>query len=953
MPHSRPAYAETAVSASEPFPPLPDAQEVLAEHRPRLIEDLSLAAHEVLAPEGVPFSRVRAAVGDALAALEQGLADPARAALSSLPLERDIASCVQQGLSFVALVRALHAGYAPLNRIGDERIAVTGSALVERLVGAAASELDTTHRASLRRRAAIADRVRSAAATLAGSSADADAVLQAVARAAADGLACDWAAVAQIESDGRCSIVATVGRSAGWMQRWQLRADLGFVQQTIASPGSVVTHRPDAMPFEGEGRPEALISFAVRDAARRPIAIAFCGRDGGEPLGSEDMALADGLGEIACRALEAAQAASGAQRLTARLVDIDRAAEAAIAGDETRALALLAGAARELGGAQLVLVQQLEPDGAAVIARAVHADAASLSAELAGTSWPVRGPVADALAGRESTFTAELCEPALARRLQARGGDLAGIVFPIQAGPRARALLQVLRAGTEQLSEAERELVRHVAIQIALVLNAGPSHASSTTGVDLTAAGDALLAGGDVGEIGRVTVRQAAASCGADAAAVYRREGDGLEAVATFGGGSPAPLVPGPGDALAVAAMRRGEPVLTGDGGGVTALSGRVETPIALSLPLLAQGEAQGVLQLFFSDRERAERSFADAPLALFCARAAEALARAVGVERERARADRSRSLADALMAGGALSIEQVLARAAALADAPIAGVWTRSPDGELQQLARIGSGDPAPLVTALVDESEGRAVTRERLAADARFSGLSSTLSIGSACLEPLRFDDAEVGFVGLFGEGQRMAEGSAEIAARIAGVLAALVAAGRERVRADELARSASASEREVGAAAARLAAYDAIADTLIEDRSTDDELARRVAVVGGAVCGAVQRVGEHGLEPGALHVSSDALRAPVTLVLGRPLDASVPAVRRALDGETVIVLGGSADARTLAPFLQAGSSAALVPIGPPRAVSGIAVLVSLDPARPLSASGMREVRRLCARA
>ena len=76
-------------------------------------------------------------------------------------------------------------------------------------------------------------------------------------------------------------------------------------------------------------------------------------------------------------------------------------------------------------------------------------------------------------------------------------------------------------------------------------------------------------------------------------------------------------------------------------------------------------------------------------------------------------------------------------------------------------------------------------------------------------------------------------------------------------------------------------------------------------------------------------------------------------MPAVRRALGGETVIVLGGSSDARTLAPFLQSGSSAALVPIGPPRAVSGIAVLVSLDPARPLSASGMREVRRICARA
>ena len=925
---------------------------VLADHRLRLIEDLSLAAHEVLAAEGVPFSRVRAAVGDVLTALDQALRDPARASLSSLGLERDIAGCVQQDLSFVALVRALHAGYAPLSQIGDERVSAAGVALVERLAAAAASELDTTHRASLRRRAAIADRVRSAAATLAGSSADADAVLQAVARAAVDGLACDWAAVAQIEPDGRCTIVASVGRSPGWMQRWQLHSDLGFVQQTLSTSGSVVTHEADSLPFEGAGRPDAVISFAVRDDARRPTAVAFCGRDGGEPLGSEDMALADGLAEIASRALDSAQAASGAQRLTARLADIDRAAEAAISGDQARSLGLLAGAARELVAAQLVLVQQLEPDGAAMIARAVHAEAASATAELAGTSWPVRGPIAQALEGGEVVFTAEQCEPALARRLQGRAGELTGIAFPVRAGGEVRAVLQVLRAGAGAFTDLERVLIHHVAAQVSLVLSAGVARPQLATGVDLTAAGDALLAGGDASEVGRVVVRQAAAACGADAAAVYRRDGDALEALATFGGGSPAPRVPGPGDALALAAMRRGEPVLTGDGSSVTALSGRVETPIALSIPLLAQGEPQGVLQLLFADRERAEQAHADAPLALFCARAAEALSRAAGAGSQRAHDRRMRLLADALTPGGALSIEQILARAAELAEAPIAGVWTRAHDGELVPRGRIGSGDPAPLVSALIDESAGRPVTRERLAADARFSGLASTLSIGSACLEPLRFDDAEVGHLALFGAGQRMVVGASEIASRVAGVLAALVAADRERSRADGLAQAASVGEREAGASTERLAAYDALADAAIESRTADDEIARRIATVGGAVCGAIQRLSETGLVPTALHVTSDALREPVGLVLGRALDRDADAVRRALAGETVIVQGGGFEARSLAPFLQSGSSAALVPLGPPHAVTGIAVLVSLDPARPLSATGMRDVRRICAR-
>ena len=92
----------------------PPGLALLAELRASLLERCSLVAHEVLAPEGVPFSRVRAGCEQALEALERSLRDPHRAPFSSLVLEREVAGCIQGGLSFVALVGALQRAFVEL-----------------------------------------------------------------------------------------------------------------------------------------------------------------------------------------------------------------------------------------------------------------------------------------------------------------------------------------------------------------------------------------------------------------------------------------------------------------------------------------------------------------------------------------------------------------------------------------------------------------------------------------------------------------------------------------------------------------------------------------------------------------------------------------------------------------------------------------------------------------------
>src|SRR3954451_18643370 len=82
----------------------PPGLALVAELRASLLERCSLVAHEVLAPEGVPFSRVRAGCEQPLEVLEGCLRDLHRAPFSSLVLEREVAGCIQGGLSFVALV---------------------------------------------------------------------------------------------------------------------------------------------------------------------------------------------------------------------------------------------------------------------------------------------------------------------------------------------------------------------------------------------------------------------------------------------------------------------------------------------------------------------------------------------------------------------------------------------------------------------------------------------------------------------------------------------------------------------------------------------------------------------------------------------------------------------------------------------------------------------------------
>ena len=590
------------------------ALSLLASRRGLLLERASLAAHDILASEGVAFSRVREACDAALDLVAATLAEPRGEAPSSLDLERLIAGAIHKGVPLESVVRALHAGLTSFLAVAVEHPAgppsdellVSASRVVQRLGGVAGTAVDAAHRTALRRRAALIDRMRGAAHAFSTASLELDQAVGELARATVDALRCDWAGVALPEADGLYVIASAVGRGAGWTQRWSLRADSGFPAETLSSQGAVLVSDPAAIPFEGDDRPLALLAVALRDAARQPIALLFAGRDAGEAFGLDDLTLADSIADIAGRTLEAAREAGVARRLSAQLVALRHAAAAALRGDESGSLGMLAGAAARLARSDVALLRLAEPDRGLLVTRAVHAESPALAAELAGTSDALDGPiVASLLAGEEL----ELADThALGTLARLPSESVCALVLPITLAGSVVGSLELVRLRREGFAEQEREHARYVVSQVALVLALGGRQpVEQLGGASLDVVAEALVAGSTVPTAARAIARHGAAAAGARGAAVFALRGGDDELARAGGDGAADELSAPDALALAVEALRRDEAVL-----------GLGEQSVLLALALHGRSDAAGVLVLLFGDRRAAVTAMSSAALAVF-----------------------------------------------------------------------------------------------------------------------------------------------------------------------------------------------------------------------------------------------------------------------------------------------------------------------------------------------
>ena len=515
-------------------------------------------------------------------------------------------------------------------------------------------------------------------------------------------------------------------------------------------------------------------------------------------------------------------------------------------------------------------------------------------------------------------------------------------------------VLEILRAGPDPFSESERQLLRHVAAQAALALSRAGSGVETGLPELLDIAGEALSATSDGAAVARVAARLASGACRADSALLHSVEEDGLHVLAGFGARLADPIRQGPLDALALEALRHDDAIVTG-GDGSAALAGGAGAGAVLSVVLRARGEALGVLQLLFAERERADAASADVALTVFATRVAEALAAARAQRRLAVELADARALCDAVAPAGEPSTQRALEAALRLTRlthgrrlgagrATARCARSRPPAAARRRPLswRRCSTRPAarPPCAAISPPTRASRRWRARSTPAARSSSRSPCAISTSACSRCCR-------------RPPQPPAGAAEVALRVAGVTAAVLAADEQRRIAEQTARGAKASEITARSVAVRLEAHEALADAALEGGDPDGALAAAAARIATVSTCAVQRLRPDGtLAPAALHVEGNALREPVGRVLGRPLDVTTAVVARALAGEVVVLDADDADAGPLAPFVQSGSSAALVPLGPPGAIRGVVVMVSLDPTRPVTVAAAQAVRRLGSR-
>ena len=261
--------------------------------------------------------------------------------------------------------------------------------------------------------------------------------------------------------------------------------------------------------------------------------------------------------------------------------------------------------------------------------------------------------------GREADLDAAL-EPAVARRLQSRGAiDRAGAADRRGERPSVgRARDPARRAGSVQRVRAPAAAPRRrPGGARRLARRHGRRHRPARA-----ARRRRRGALGDRGRRGRRARRRAPRErrLPRRQRAPARVDENGLHVLAGFGARLADPLRQGPLDALALEALRHDDAIVTG-GDGSAALAGGSGSGAVLSVVLRARGEALGVLQLLFAERERADAAASDVALTVFATRVAEALEAARAQRRLAVDLADARALCDAVAPAGEPSTQRAL----------------------------------------------------------------------------------------------------------------------------------------------------------------------------------------------------------------------------------------------------------------------------------------------------
>ena len=620
---------------------------------------------------------------------------------------------------------------------------------------------------------------------------------------------------------------------------------------------------------------------------------------------------------------------------------------------DERLRAIVDAAAAELG-AHVGVARTLEAETGQLVARAVACDSPSLAAELEGSR----------LAG-EDVEQAVITDPdrlpdAVARAAR-RGSAQAVFLAPVTVDGHTLGSVEFFRTG-ERFSVAEQQLGLLAASHVGLVLAANgtatvPDSASANGVLEL--AGDALAVGADATRVGQALVRLAVEATGAELAALWRLRGGALtlelQSSAAF-------------ELLEDEAFQRAEEALVTQRPFVVAPEGgRIYVSLKLGEPPL------GVLQLRFAD-DAGPASRDLGRLSTFAVRVANALRaseEAARLTSELERAQALLSVLDEAIAHLSLAhtLETAVDRVAELVSCNCVGVYLLE-DRKLELAAGRGlEGEHLPVAERLLELALGpfRArgiVVIEDAAWDLRLAPVRDAVAqsgIESAVGVPLIVHEEVIGFVAAYLPRARgLTEGEAGLLGALAVQLGVVVQNARLHEQTKTLGEERERALHAEQSTARQLRALSEISGSFAESLDFDTTLraVARTAVEALQVDAAVVRVpDERGemLVTQAFEAADERLAGPLAPVLSRParVDSLAPDRRTPirLDAGRAAALGEGYD--VLVPFLERGSTAAIVPISSPQELLATLTLVSIDQERPISDAALETALPLAAQA
>ena len=596
----------------------------------------------------------------------------------------------------------------------------------------------------------------------------------------------------------------------------------------------------------------------------------------------------------------------------------------------------------EIADADIVVARLLDDSGG-LTARAVHAASAALRAELEGSRLDP-----DAMAAGENGEPPQLPPPL--RRIAERLGARDVLQLPVLDGGTLVGSLELLRRRSE-FGERERRLAAAAAENVALARRAFGDGSAAVTSTDLLGlAGDALAAGSDETRAADQVATLAAEATGASACLVWRYEPQGPVLSALSGSALQT--------AAGLDAVHR-----TRGGPGSLSLEPVEDGGVLVTLQL---GEPpQGALQLLLEEElERGDPLLER--LGIFAVRAAHALR--AGERRETLTVELQRTRALLTIVGQAIAqlslshtLQTAIEHVSDLLGAERLAVYLSEERGQrLEPGAERGLTGPhvrvaERLLELLLVPAHGRGLLGIPYAAtDTRLRGAQDVLEeigIEAAIAVPLRARDDLIGVLAVYPEaGRELTEYEEELLLALAAQLAVAVENARlhERTkRADDARREALDAERE---ATRRLRALYDISSTFSESLSLDQtlEAVTRTIVETLHVDAAVLRMPDprgDALVPVALNVREERLEESMRAILSLPQPLTPVAPRAFRSGHAVVLDGRTAKAlgaahEPLVPFLERGSSAAVIPLATQAEILGTLTLVSLDPDRPIGA-------------